>query len=83
MSSRLGGSSSFTKSRGSEKSSKIVLDEFHKQVSCLEKLNKENLGIVVKNVQNKTNLKGPNLWLPLRYAITLEVKGPDLNMIIL
>ena len=65
-----------------EKSSKIVLKEFHKEVSYLEKLNKENLGIVVKNVQNKTNLKGPNLWLPLRYAITLEVKGPDLNMIV-
>ena len=36
----------------------------------------------LKNVQNKTNLKGANLWLPLRYAITLEVKGPDLNLIV-
>ncbi len=65
-----------------QKSSKIVLDEFYKQVLSLENLNKENLGIVVKNVQNKTSLNGTDLWLPLRYAITLEVKGPDLNLIV-
>ena len=65
-----------------EKSSKKVLVEFHQQVSSVESLNKENLGIIVKNVQKGTNIKGSNLWLPIRYAITLEVKGPDLNLIV-
>ena len=65
-----------------EKSSKLVLEEFHKQLSSIEILSKENLQIIVKNIQKKTNLKGANLWLPLRYAITLEVKGPDLNLIV-
>jgi len=36
----------------------------------------------VKNVQNTTNFKGKNLWLPLRYAITLEAQGPDLKLIV-
>jgi nondiscriminating glutamyl-tRNA synthetase len=36
----------------------------------------------MKNVQNETNIKGKNLWMPLRYAITLEKEGPDLKLII-
>ena len=34
----------------------------------------------MKNVQKATNIKGKNLWLPLRYAITLEAQGPDLKL---
>jgi glutamyl/glutaminyl-tRNA synthetase len=45
-------------------------------------LNEENLGSVVKNVQTVTNIKGKNLWMPLRYAITLEAQGPDLKLIV-
>ena len=37
---------------------------------------------VVKNVQTITNIKGKNLWMPLRYAITLEAQGPDLKLIV-
>ena len=65
-----------------EESSKKVLTEFHKQVSLLQNLTKENLSIVVNNVKKNVNLKGPKLWLPLRYAITLEKEGPDLNLIV-
>ena len=65
-----------------EESSKKVLTEFHKQVSLLQNLTKENLSIVVNNVKKNDNLKGPKLWLPLRYAITLEKEGPDLNLIV-
>ena len=66
----------------SKESSKIVLAEFIKQLDCQESLTKQNLGIVVNKVQKKTNIKGKNLWVPLRYAITLEVEGPDLNLIV-
>ena len=52
------------------------------QIMTLESLTKENLGNVLKNVESVTNIKGQNLWLPLRYAITLEVKGPDLKLIV-
>ena len=65
-----------------EESSKKVLKEFHNQVSILQNLTKENLGMVVNNVKKNINLKGANLWLPLRYAITLEKEGPDLNLIV-
>ena len=65
-----------------EESSKLVLAEFIKQLQTIKKLNEENLGSVVKNVQTVTNIKGKNLWLPLRYAITLEAQGPDLKLIV-
>ena len=65
-----------------EESSKRVLAEFIKQLQKIEKLNEENLGSVVKNVQTVTNIKGKNLWMPLRYAITLEAQGPDLKLIV-
>jgi glutamyl/glutaminyl-tRNA synthetase len=65
-----------------EESSKLVLAEFIKQLQTIEKLNEENLGSVVKNVQTVTNIKGKNLWMPLRYAITLEAQGPDLKLIV-
>ena len=48
----------------------------------MEKLTKENLGELMKNVQNETKIKGKNLWKPLRYAITLDSEGPDLNLIV-
>ena len=48
----------------------------------MEKLTKDNIGELMKNVQNETRIKGRNLWLPLRYAITLDREGPDLNLII-
>ena len=31
---------------------------------------------------NSSNIKGKNLWMPLRYAITLEAQGPDLKLIV-
>ena len=65
-----------------QETSKQVLAEFIRQVETLESLTEENLGSLMKNVQNATNIKGKNLWLPLRYAITLEVQGPELKLIV-
>ena len=65
-----------------EESSKQVLAEFIKQLEIMESLNEENLSSLVKSVQTTTNIKGKNLWMPLRYAITLEAQGPDLKLIV-
>ena len=59
--------------------SKQVLSVFIEQLEFIENLTEDNFRSVVKNVQKATNIKGKNLWLPLRYAITLEVQGPDLK----
>ena len=65
-----------------EENSKQVLANFIKQVQSVEKLTKDNLGDLMKNVQNETKIKGKNLWMPLRYAITLDSEGPELNLIV-
>ena len=65
-----------------EENSKQVLANFIKQVESVEKLTKDNLGDLMKNVQNETKIKGKNLWMPLRYAITLDSEGPELNLIV-
>ena len=65
-----------------EENSKQVLANFIKQVESVEKLTKDNLGNLMKNVQNETKIKGKNLWMPLRFAITLDSEGPDLNLIV-
>ena len=65
-----------------EKNSKQVLINFIKQVESVQKLTKDNIGDLMKNVQNETKIKGKNLWMPLRFAITLDSEGPDLNLIV-
>jgi len=65
-----------------EENSKQVLSNFIKQLESVEKLTKDNFGDLMKNVQNETKIKGKNLWMPLRFAITLDSEGPDLNLIV-
>ena len=52
-----------------EENSKQVLANFIKQVESVEKLTKDNLGELMKNVQNETKIKGKNLWMPLRLSL--------------
>ena len=65
-----------------QENAKTVLSEFAKEVENSENRGEENLGAIVKSVQKTTGIKGKNLWMPLRYAITLEVAGPDLKMLV-
>ena len=65
-----------------EDTSKQVLSVFIEQLEFIENLTEDNFRSVVKNVQKATNIKGKNLWLPLRYAITLEAQGPDLKLMV-
>ena len=62
--------------------SKEVLSAFIRQLESIGKLTEDNFGSVVENIQKATKIKGKNLWLPLRYAITLESQGPDLKLMV-
>mgnify|MGYP001158293210 CR=1 FL=1 len=65
-----------------EDNSKQVLSNFVKQVESVEELTIDNLGELMNNVQNETKIRGKNLWMPIRYALTLDTEGPDLNLIL-
>ena len=65
-----------------EDTSKKELSAFIKQLESIGKLTEDNFASIVENIQKETNIKGKKLWLPLRYAITLEVQGPDLKLMV-
>ncbi len=59
-----------------------VFSSFISNAEKEEKLSSENFGQVMKTVQKETGIKGKNLWIPMRIAITLMEHGPDLSTVV-
>ena len=64
------------------KEAKLVLASFLKNLEKIDKLNEESFAPLVKLVAEETSLKGKNLYVPLRAAITGEPHGPELKLIL-
>ena len=62
--------------------SQQVFSSFIRQAEQLDQLTSENFGTVMKAVQKETGIKGKNLWVPMRIAITLMEHGPDLSAVV-
>lgn len=60
----------------------IVLNKFIEKVSALNALNSAALGPIMKEIQKEEKIKGPLLWKPVRVALTGEISGPDLPLVI-
>ena len=62
---------------------KKIISEFSKELSSIEKVNKENLEPIVKNLikTNETNFKG--VGQPIRIALTGSKFGPGLYDIVI
>lgn len=63
-------------------SAQEVYKEFIASVGEAESLTSENFGKIMKGIQKKTGIKGKNLWIPIRIAITLVEHGPDLMAVV-
>ncbi len=61
---------------------KQVLLSLFDKVSKMDTLNSDLFPLVMKEIQNETAIKGPLLWKPVRVALTGEVSGPDLPLVI-
>ena len=68
--------------RVKEDSFQTVYSSFLRQVEEQETLTAENFGQIMKRVQKETGVKGKNLWIPIRIAITLLEQGPDLTAVV-
>lgn len=55
-----------------------VFEPFLKEMASLKIWDAEHFKMVMKSVQDETDIKGKNLWMPIRVALTGEVHGPDL-----
>ena len=66
------------KKEESQKIIAILLSLIKKQ----ENLNSEKFKKLVMMIQDDTKIKGKNLWMPIRLAITGQMHGPDIGSIV-
>lgn len=59
-----------------------MLDEFMKQLRCIETVSAADVKSILKTVQKETGHKGKNLFMPIRVAVTGQTHGPDIAEII-
>lgn len=62
---------------------KLVLTKFEEKLLSIDVLDKESIVALVKEIQKETNIKGKNLYMPLRVGLTGQLHGPDLVGVIL
>ncbi len=61
--------------------SKQVFELLGKKVEAMTEITTDNFKPVVSEVQKETGVKGKNLFMPIRLALTGEEHGPELGMI--
>ena len=62
--------------------SKNVFVSMKAEVENIQDLSLESFKSVMGNVQNKTGIKGKELWMPVRSALTGTTEGPELPQVI-
>ncbi|MEA1986671.1 MAG: glutamate--tRNA ligase [Candidatus Marinimicrobia bacterium] len=63
-------------------STKIVLKNYIEKVNSTDELTGNEFYKIMKAVQNDTGIKGKDLWMPIRIALTGEMHGPELDCIV-
>ncbi len=66
----------------SMESSRQVFDALVQKFSGEETLTKKRFLDIMKDVQNETGVRGKNLWMPTRVALTGEAHGPALPAVV-
>ena len=59
-----------------------VYKAFLEEAATVEVFSEENFFPLMKAVQKKTGIKGKNLYIPMRIAITLTEQGPELGKVV-
>lgn len=57
---------------------RVVVKELLKKLEKIDTLTPDNLKILIKEVQKETGIKGKELYMPIRLALTGEIHGPEL-----
>jgi nondiscriminating glutamyl-tRNA synthetase len=65
-----------------KESAKTVLGLFLKKLDDIEAIDEELFKGVVKEIGNETKLKGAAIYHPIRVALTGQLNGPELKLII-
>ncbi|HBY21018.1 MAG: glutamate--tRNA ligase [Clostridiales bacterium GWE2_32_10] len=59
-----------------------VLKAFKTKLEQIEEINEDFVKGVFKEIQKETGIKGKNLYMPIRVAITGQAHGPEMNEIL-
>jgi nondiscriminating glutamyl-tRNA synthetase len=60
----------------------ILIDAFKKELNQVEEIDEEFSKGIMKKIQKNTGIKGKNLYMPIRIALTGNNHGPELVNII-
>ena len=63
----------------SSETSPIVIKAFKEKIPTIEPFDAATIKATIKEVQKETGIKGKNLFMPLRIAISGEMHGPELG----
>ncbi len=61
---------------------KSVFEAFLGETSALSQWDGVVFQSVMKSVQKKTGIKGKNLWMPIRVALTGQIHGPEMAKVV-
>jgi len=64
-----------------EERSVKVLSEFYEKTLNEKVFETEDFLRVMKEIQKETGIKGKDLWMPIRIALTGRFEGPELNVV--
>ena len=63
--------------------SKTVLEKFIQKLQNLDgEIDREKFKQLMKEIQNETSIKGKNLFMPIRIALTGKTHGPELPLLV-
>ena len=63
-------------------SSQKVFASVAEKLEMIDELTVEVFQSVMKEVQNETGVKGKDLWMPVRVALTGQMHGPELPIVL-
>jgi len=63
-------------------STKVVLKSYIQKINSIDELTGKVFQKIMNEIQKETNVKGKNLWMPIRIALTGEMHGPELDYIV-
>jgi nondiscriminating glutamyl-tRNA synthetase len=62
---------------------KLVFEKFIQKLQNLDsEIDREKFKVIAKEVQNETGIKGKNLFMPIRIALTGKTHGPELPLLV-
>ncbi len=59
----------------------MIIHIFFTHLKDVDSLDSNLFMTIVKTVQKETGIKGKNLWMTIRIAITGELHGPQINTV--